>query len=106
LPPRRTTDYEEVLVSVTSHSGFTLRKVFYMVPSRLIGHKLSVRVYDDRLECFLGSTQILTLHRGRAQPDGFASERARFEHQAQTKAHQSVGHLAEMQSAHEAKLMA
>ena len=63
-------NYEEVLVSVTSHSGFTLRKVFYMVPSRLIGHKLSVRVYDDRLECFLGSTQVLTLRRGRARPDG------------------------------------
>jgi transposase InsO family protein len=70
LPPRRTSDYEEVLVSVTSHSGFTLRKAFYTVPSRLIGHKLRVRLYDDRLECFLGSTQVLTLRRGRAQPDG------------------------------------
>jgi hypothetical protein len=59
-----------VLVSVTSHSGFTLRKAFYTVPSRLIGHKLRVRLYDDRLECFLGSTQVLTLRRGRAQPDG------------------------------------
>jgi len=70
LPARRTTDYEEVLVSVTSHSGFALRKVFYSVPSRLIGHKLRVRLYDDRLECLLGSTQVLTLRRGRAQPDG------------------------------------
>jgi hypothetical protein len=70
LPARRTTDYEELLVTVTSHSGFTLRKVFYTVPSRLIGHKLRVRRYDDRLECFLGSTQVLTLRRGRARPDG------------------------------------
>jgi hypothetical protein len=70
LPARRTTDYEEVLLTVTSHSGFTLRKVFYMVPSRLIGHQLRVRLYDDRLECFLGSTQVLTLRRGRARPDG------------------------------------
>jgi hypothetical protein len=31
LPARRTTDYEEVLVTVTSHSGFTLRKAFYAV---------------------------------------------------------------------------
>ena len=28
LPARRTTDYDEVLVRVTSSSGFTLRKVF------------------------------------------------------------------------------
>ena len=39
--------------------------MFYSVPSRLIGHRLNVRLYDDRLECFLGSTQLLTLRRGR-----------------------------------------
>ena len=50
---RRTADYEETLVSVTSASGFTLRKVFYFMPSRLIGHRLRVRLYDDRLECDL-----------------------------------------------------
>jgi hypothetical protein len=38
--------------------------VFYTVPSRLIGHRLRVRIWDDRLECFLGSTSILTLRRG------------------------------------------
>ncbi len=29
-----------------------------------------MRLYDDRLECFQGSTAILTLRRGRAQPNG------------------------------------
>ena len=29
---------------VTSTSGFTLKKVFYSVPSRLIGHRLRVRL--------------------------------------------------------------
>ena len=65
LPERRTTDYEEARVLVTSSGGFMLRRVFYSVPSRLIGHRLNVRLYDDRLECFLGSTQLLTLRRGR-----------------------------------------
>jgi len=65
LPPRRTTDHEEALVTVTRNGGFLLRKVFYTVPSRLIGHRLRVRLYDDRLECFLGSTPVLTLPRGR-----------------------------------------
>jgi len=67
LPARRTTDYEEARVSVTTTSGFILKKVFYSVPSRLIGHRLRVRLYDDRLECFLGSTALMTLRRGRPQ---------------------------------------
>jgi transposase InsO family protein len=70
LPAHRTTDYEETIVTVTSTSGFTLRKVFYSVPSRLIGHRLRVRLYDDRLECFLGATPLMTLRRGRAHPSG------------------------------------
>jgi hypothetical protein len=68
LPERRTTDYEEARVLVTSRGGFVLKLVFYTVPSRLIGHWLTVRVYDDRLVCFLGSTEVLTLRRGRS-PD-------------------------------------
>jgi hypothetical protein len=70
LPEQRTSDYEEVLVSVTSSGGFTLRKVFYTVPSRLIGHRLRVRLYDDRLDLFIGATPLMTLPRGRAQPNG------------------------------------
>ena len=31
LPAHRTTDYEETIVTVTSTSGFTLKKVFYSV---------------------------------------------------------------------------
>ncbi len=70
LPARRTTDYEETIVTVSSTSGFTLKKVFYSVPSRLIGHRLRVRLYDDRLECFLGSTALMALRRGRPHPSG------------------------------------
>lgn len=70
LPARRAADFEEVIVTVTSSGGFTLRKVFYTVPSRLIGHRLRVRLFDDRLEVFIGGTSLLTLPRGRAQPNG------------------------------------
>ncbi len=48
LAKRRTTDFEEAHVTVTSSGGFTLRKVFYTVPSRLIGHRLRVHLYDAR----------------------------------------------------------
>jgi hypothetical protein len=80
LPARRTTDYEETVVTVTSSSGFSLRKVFYSVPSRLIGHRLRVRLYDDRLECFLGSTPLMTLRRGRPHPSGKRSHVVDYRH--------------------------
>jgi hypothetical protein len=66
LPGQRTCDYEETIVTVTSSGGFSLKKVFYTVPSRLIGHRLRVRLYDDRLELFIGGTSLMTLTRGRA----------------------------------------
>jgi hypothetical protein len=47
-----------------------LRKVFYTVPSRLIGFRMQAWIYDDRLECFVGQTQTLTLRRGRSRADG------------------------------------
>jgi transposase InsO family protein len=70
LPPARTCDYEETFVYVTSSGGFTLRKVFYTVPSRLIGHRVRVRLYDDRLELLLGATLLMTLQRGRSGASG------------------------------------
>ena len=70
LPGRRTCDHEETVVTVTSSGGFTLRKVFYTVPSRLIGHRLRVRLHDDRLDLFIGGTALMTLKRGRAGSTG------------------------------------
>ena len=69
LPPRRAEDGEEAMVTVTSSGGFMLRRVFYTVPSRLIGHRLRVRLHDDRLELFLGGTHLMTLPRGRGYGD-------------------------------------
>ena len=70
LPGNRTCDYEEASAFVTTSGGFTLRKVFYTVPSRLVGHRLRVKLYDDRLELLIGATRLMTLERGRAGPNG------------------------------------
>lgn len=80
LPERRTCDWEDVTVRVTSSGGFRLRKVFYTVPSRLIGHRLRVRLFDDRLEVFLGGTHLLALPRGRAHPDGRHDQVVNYHH--------------------------
>jgi hypothetical protein len=80
LPPARTSDYEEVRVYVTSFGGFTLRRVFYTVPSRLIGHRLRVRLYDNRAELLIGGTHLMTLNRGRAGPYGEHSHVVDYRH--------------------------
>lgn len=80
LPTNRTTDFEEGIVTVSSTGGFTLRKVFYTVPSRLIGHRLRVRLYDDRLEIFSGGTHLTTLPRGRAHSDGRHDQVVNYRH--------------------------
>jgi alkylhydroperoxidase family enzyme len=80
LPERRTSDYEDVTLRVTSSGGFTLRKVFYTVPSRLIGHSLRGRLYDDRLDLFVGSTPLMTVARGRAHPSGKHGQVVNYRH--------------------------
>ena len=70
LPKRRTDDFEETLVRVTRTGGFTLRRVFYTVPSRLVGHRLRVRLYDDRLVLYAGTEELMALPRGHAGPEG------------------------------------
>ena len=70
LPRQRSPDYEETIVTVTSSGGFTLKKVFYTVPSRLIGHRLRVWLHDDRLDLFIGGTPLMTLTRGRSSVAG------------------------------------
>ncbi|UDL92073.1 IS21 family transposase [Mesorhizobium sp. PAMC28654] len=80
LPDQRTSDFEEVVVTVSRTGGFTLRKVFYTVPSRLIGHRLRIRLFDDRLEVFMGGTKLMTLPRGRGHADGRHDQVVNYRH--------------------------
>jgi hypothetical protein len=80
LPQQRTTDFEEIVVRVSRSGGFTLRKVFYTVPSRLIGHRLRVRLFDDRLDIFIGGTHLMTLARGRGHANGKHDQVVNYRH--------------------------
>ncbi len=64
--------WEEMTVRVTTASGFMCRQVFYSVPSRLIGHRLRLRIHDKRIEAYLGGTFPLALARGRRARGGRA----------------------------------
>jgi transposase len=63
LPERKTFNYTEERVRVTTSSTIAVKSVIYSVPPRLIGMMLKVHVYDDRLECFVGGDQAITLKR-------------------------------------------
>jgi hypothetical protein len=61
LPARRSTDFVEEEARVTRCGTFTVRAILYSAPSRLIGHRLKVRLYSDRLDCYLSGALVLTL---------------------------------------------
>ena len=71
LPRAPAMTWEAMTVRVTSASGFVCRHVFYTVPGRLVGHRLHLRIHDDRIEAYLGGSFVLTLPRGR-RPKGSA----------------------------------
>ena len=60
-----TTEFEEKVTSVTSVIGFTPRRVFYGVPSRPIGYRLRLHIFDDPLECFPTTTPLARLRAAR-----------------------------------------
>jgi hypothetical protein len=68
LPERRTTDFVEEEARVTRCGTFTVRAILYSAPSRLIGHRLKVRLFSDRLDCYLSGALVLTLARGTRSP--------------------------------------
>lgn len=70
LPRFRTTDFSLATVTVTRTSTIAVRDVLYTVPSRLIGSRLKIHIYDRRLVCFLGTTEVLTLARRRRNSSG------------------------------------
>ena len=68
LPERRSADFVETEARVTRASAFTVRGVLYTAPSRLIGHRLKIRLYHDRLDCYLGASLVLSVPRGHPPP--------------------------------------
>lgn len=63
LPRYRFIDYTELTAKVTTSSTISVKHALYTVPSRLIGERVRVHLYHDRLECFVGQTRVITLPR-------------------------------------------
>jgi hypothetical protein len=66
LPTHRVPDYEVVSVRVSCHSTITVRCMLYTVPSRLIGRKLELHLYHDRMVGYLNQQLVVELPRIRS----------------------------------------
>jgi hypothetical protein len=64
LPRHKTIDYELILTKVSGLSMIVIRNMTYSVPSRLVGHTLTIHLYQDRIEGYLGSSQVFNMQRG------------------------------------------
>jgi hypothetical protein len=63
LPPFRFADYDIEQLTVRRSSTIEVRRVVYSVPPRLIGQRLTVRIFHDRLQLLLGRQQACELVR-------------------------------------------
>ena len=79
LPEHKAQDFTIDHVFVTSSSTITIKKVLYTVPSRLIGERINVHVYDDRLDIYYGTTKTSTLTRVRGT-NGKAAHGINYRH--------------------------
>lgn len=80
LPQSHFMDYREVTVRVTRSATIEVSRVLYTVPSRLIGERLRVHLYHDRLVCYLGSQLIETLPRIYPEPGKTRARRVDYRH--------------------------
>ena len=70
LPKRRVADYEILSAKVSCHSTIEVRCILYSVPSRLIGQKLEIHLYHNRLVGYFARAQVFELIRVRVSGKG------------------------------------
>ena len=70
LPKRRVADYEILSAKVSCHSTIEVRCILYSVPSRLIGQKIEIHLYHDRLIGYFARQQVFELPRVRVAGKG------------------------------------
>jgi hypothetical protein len=63
LPRYRYADYEVLSARVSCYSTLSVRCILYTVPSRLVGQRLTLHLYHDRILGFIGTTPVVELPR-------------------------------------------
>ena len=80
LPLHRTADYTEKVAPVSTSSTMQVKRVLYTVPSRLVGERLRVHIYDNRLDVYLGSTLTAILPRKFATDNNHRARQVDYRH--------------------------
>ena len=63
LPIRKTTVYEIKSVKVSTYSIINIKQIRYSVPSRLVGHTLTVHINQKNIIAYLGSSEVFRTER-------------------------------------------
>ena len=67
LPQVRVADYEILTARVSTRSTIEVRCILYSVPSRLIGQRVDLHLFHDRILGYFGSQQVFELPRLRVK---------------------------------------
>jgi Mu transposase-like protein len=80
LPRTKAVEYTELTAIVSCTSTIDVKRVTYSVPSKLIGASLYVKLYNDKLECYVGSILVVSLAREYAHADGRRAHKIDYRH--------------------------
>lgn len=80
LPGFQAADYQTLNLKVTRSSTIEVRHVIYTVPSRLIGERIQVRLYHDKLAIQVGQQQALLLPRVYPMPGKSRGRSVNYKH--------------------------
>lgn len=80
LPSRRTVDFEEIDARVSKFGLISIKAACYSVPSRLVGHRLKVRLYGAHLEAWLGGVKVFECERLRGSAQTRRPKRIDWRH--------------------------
>jgi hypothetical protein len=80
LPVFQAADYQTLNLNVTRSSTIEVRRVLYTVPSHLIGERVQVRLYHDKLILRVGQHEALTLRRVYPKPSESRARSVNYKH--------------------------
>ena len=80
LPIHQTANYQMLNLRVTRSSTIEVRRVVYTVPSRLIGERIQVKLYHDKLGVYVGQKLAITLSRVYPKPGEQRARSINYKH--------------------------
>ncbi len=80
LPASGVPHYQTLALKVTRSATIEVKRVLYTVPSRLIGERLQIQLYHDKLDLYVGQTRALTLPRVYPKPGESRARRIDYKH--------------------------